>query len=220
MIDADFRRLVMWRHGRTRWNLEQRFQGHTDIPLDEMGVHQAAESAKVLAALDPDLIICSDLQRARSTAQALCDLVDLEAVVDPRLRETNGGAWEGRKHDDLIAEFANFRTWVGDSEDVRPDGNGETRSEVAARVVAAINSALDALPEASTLVVVSHGGALRAGMGALLGLPQRHWAALGGLNNCAWSVLAQRHDSAGQPQWRLREYNGWSLPEPALGDDA
>lgn len=219
MIDADSRRLVLWRHGRTRWNLEERFQGHTDIPLDEVGIAQAAESAKVLAALDPDLIVCSDLQRARATAQALADLVDLDPVVDWRLRETNGGAWEGRNHHELLAEYPNFRTWVADSEDVRPDGNGEMRSEVAARVVVAINSALDALPAGSTLVVVSHGGALRAGMGSLLGLPQRHWAALGGLNNCAWSVLAERHDAAGQPRWRLREYNGWSLPEPALGDD-
>ena len=219
MIDADYRRLILWRHGRTRWNVEHRFQGHTDIPLDEVGQQQAAESAKILAALDPDLIICSDLQRARATAQALAEIVGLEPVVDPSLRETNGGDWEGRKHDELLAEYANFRTWVADSDDVRPDGNGETRSEVAARVVEAVQAALAALPQASTLVVVSHGGALRAGMGSLLDLPQSDRAALGGLNNCAWSVLAERLDAHGQPRWRLREYNGWSLPEPALGDD-
>ena len=219
MKEADGKRLVLWRHGRTQWNLEHRFQGHSDIPLDSVGEQQAAESAKVLAQLDPDLIICSDLKRARATAQALADIVELEPVIDPNLRETHGGDWEGRKHDDLILEYANFRAWISDSEDVRPDGNGETRSEVAARVVTAINAALNALPSGSTLVVASHGGALRAGMGALLGLPQSHWAALGGLNNCAWSVLVERADSAGVPRWRLSEYNGWSLPEPALGDD-
>ena len=209
------RRIILWRHGRTSWNLENRFQGHTDIPLDEVGVLQAREAAKVLAAEDPDLILASDLSRARSTAQALADLVGLDVVIDPALRETNGGAWEGKQGPELRAEFPNFVKWISD-EDVRPDGGGETRGEVADRVVAAIESALSALPGGSTLVVTSHGGALRAGMGRLLGIPQQHWGALGGLNNCAWSVLVERTEGESS-HWRLSEYNGWSLPEPALG---
>lgn len=230
------RRLVLWRHGRTLWNVEHRFQGHSDIPLDDVGLMQAAESAKVLADLDPDLIVCSDLGRARQTAGALADLVGLEPVIDPDLRETNGGAWEGLVDTELRERFPAFAQWTAD-EDVRPDGGGETRGEVATRVVRAIDRALGLLPPGSTLVVVAHGGSLRAGMGRLLGLPQEHWGALGGLNNCAWSLLVERDaatvrpvtDAASGPtdpaastparRWRLREYNGWSLPEPALGDD-
>jgi glucosyl-3-phosphoglycerate phosphatase len=228
------RTLILWRHGRTQWNLEHRFQGHSDIPLDEVGLLQASESAKVLSGLDPDLIVASDLMRARDTAQALADVVGLDVVIDPDLRETNGGAWEGRIAGELRGEYPTFIRWSAD-EDVRPDGGGETRGEVADRVVRAIERAMDLLPQGSTLVVVAHGGALRAGMGRILGLPQQHWGALGGLNNCAWSVLVERNtagvlsasgegggagDSGAVRRWRLQEYNGWSLPEPALGDDA
>jgi glucosyl-3-phosphoglycerate phosphatase len=221
------RRLVLWRHGRTQWNLEHRFQGHSDIALDDVGLLQASESAKILATLDPDLIVASDLDRARSTAQALADLVGLDVVIDPDLRETNGGAWEGLVAGHLRETFPNYVKWA-DDQDVRPDGGGETRAEVATRVVRAVTRALELLPAASTLVVVAHGGALRAGMGRLLGIPQEHWGALGGLNNCAWSVLEERRtlredelSTGSEPpqRWRLQEYNGWSLPEPALGDD-
>jgi glucosyl-3-phosphoglycerate phosphatase len=219
-MSAEPRRLVLWRHGRTQWNLEHRFQGHSDIALDEVGVLQASESAKILATLDPDLIVASDLDRARSTAAALADLVGLDVVIDPDLRETNGGAWEGQFAGDLRATFPNYVRWA-DDQDVRPDGDGETRGEVATRVVRAVTRALELLPAGSTLVVVAHGGSLRAGMGRLLGIPQEHWGALGGLNNCAWSVLEERWPvgESTQRRWRLQEYNGWSLPEPALGDD-
>ena len=46
------RRLVLWRHGRTSWNASQRFQGQSDVPLDEVGVVQAAAAARVLARLE------------------------------------------------------------------------------------------------------------------------------------------------------------------------
>ncbi|MGB3014153.1 MAG: histidine phosphatase family protein, partial [Candidatus Nanopelagicales bacterium] len=91
------RRLVLWRHGRTAWNLEHRFQGQTDVALDEVGVRQARAAAGLLMALRPQLIVSSDLSRARDTAQALADRTSLTVQTDPRLRETNGGRWEGRR---------------------------------------------------------------------------------------------------------------------------
>lgn len=216
------RRLILWRHGRTAWNLAGRFQGHSDVPLDDVGHAQARAAAVELALLDPDLIVASDLVRAQQTASALAERTGLEVVTDARLRETHGGAWEGQFSADLWNLYPQtFPRWVSD-ENVRPDGGGETRSEVAERVVAATADALAALPDGSTLVLVSHGGALRAGMGRLLGLPQDHWGALGGLSNCAWSVLVAREPllPGGHGRWRLQEYNGFSLPTPALGDDA
>ena len=64
------RRIILWRHGRTAWNAERRFQGQTDIPLDDTGMAQAARAAKVLARLHPNRIHSSDLSRARATADA------------------------------------------------------------------------------------------------------------------------------------------------------
>ncbi|MFC9289882.1 histidine phosphatase family protein, partial [Streptomyces sp. NPDC057052] len=58
------RRVILWRHGQTLWNVERRFQGTTDVPLTETGVAQARRSARLLASLKPDAIVASDLRRA------------------------------------------------------------------------------------------------------------------------------------------------------------
>lgn len=86
-------------------------------------------------------------------------------------------------------------------------------------MVAAIDDAMAAIPPDGTLVAVTHGGAARAAVGQLLGLPMDHWAILGVLTNCAWSVLSERVDPEGAVSWRLEEYNARSLPETAFSDD-
>jgi len=65
------RRIIVWRHGRTEWNLAGRVQGQTDVPLDEVGREQAREAAARLASLQPTRIITSDLSRALETADEL-----------------------------------------------------------------------------------------------------------------------------------------------------
>jgi probable phosphoglycerate mutase len=211
------RRVIFWRHGRTEWNAEQRFQGQTDIPLDETGVAQADRAAKALAQLTPHLIVSSDLQRARRTAEALSALTGIEVRTDADLRETFAGEWEGLRRPELEERFGSQLAEWGAGSDVRP-GGGETRVEVADRVVAAVDRALAEVAPGQTLVVATHGGSARAGIGAMLGLPSEHWAALGVLANCAWSVL-QENTSGFGPGWRLQEYNAGSLPVTALADD-
>lgn len=212
------RRLVLWRHGRTLWNLEHRFQGQLDVSLDQVGRSQAEAAARALAELPPTAIICSDLERAMITAGYLAEATGVPAVVDQRLRETYAGNWQGLSRSELQARHADeLAAWAAGS-DLRP-GGGERRSEVAARMVAAIDDAMVAIPPGGTLVAVTHGGAARAAVGQLLGLPMDHWGILGVLTNCAWSVLSERVDHEGVVSWRLEEYNARSLPEAAFGDD-
>ncbi len=209
------RRVVLWRHGRTAWNAGSRFQGMTDVPLDEVGIAQADRAARDLATLAPHAIVASDLERASATAQALADLVGLEVTTDEALRETYAGDWQGLTRDEIVARDGDaFAHWVA-GHDVRP-GGGESRTEVAARVSAAVRRHVEVLPPGATLVVATHGGAARSGIGALLGLPIEHWTALGGLVNCAWSVLEEQADG----RWRLVEHNARSLPEEVIGDEA
>ena len=214
------RRLVIWRHGRTQWNAEQRFQGQTDVDLDEVGIAQAERAAGMLASLRPSVIVSSDLRRARNTAEPLARLLGMSVEEDPDLRETFAGAWEGLTRSELEQlPGPSIAQWAVDS-DVRPGVTGETRREVATRVVAAVERAMVRIPDAGCLVVVTHGGAARAGIGALLGLPPEHWAMLGVLSNASWSVLIEsRNLDVGGPPWRLAEYNAGTLPEPALADD-
>lgn len=215
------RRIILWRHGRTAWNSINRFQGQEDVPLDEVGLDQVRRAAQTLIGLKPTKIVSSDLERARVTAESLANLAGLEVQTDPDLRETFAGVWQGLTRTEIIERFPQeFAAWGGDS-DIRP-GGGETRLEVADRVTAAIERALIDVPESGTLVVASHGGALRAGLGRLLGLAPAQWAALGVLANAQWTVLTELDELTPRPvslNWRLQEYNAGSLPEPAMADD-
>ena len=215
------RRLVLWRHGQTVWNAESRHQGQIDIPLNDVGREQARHAAQTLLAMKPTHVIASDLERALETGRTLSDLAGIGLTVDERLRETFAGEWQGMTRDEIVAKYpADYAAWGGDSE-IRP-GGGETRWEVSDRVVAAIESALVNIPAGGTLVVASHGGALRSALGRLLGLDPRQWTILGVLANAQWSVLTELDENMPKLpdlKWRLQEYNAGSLPEPAIGDD-
>ena len=212
------RRLVIWRHGRTIWNSEQRFQGQTDIALDEVGIAQAQRAASMLVSLRPQVIVSSDLMRARDTAAFLAEQVGVELALDPDLRETFAGKWEGMTRPEIEVQYAaDYARWPSDAL-MRPGGDGETRVEVADRVEAAIARGLGRVEPGGTLIVVTHGGSARAAIGRLLGLPHDHWGILGVLTNCSWSVLIEAGGPLGPP-WRLQEYNAGTLPEPALADD-
>ncbi len=211
---APGRRVVIWRHGQTEWNVEGRFQGQTDVPLDAVGRDQARRAARLLAALRPHSIVSSDLSRTAETARELSALTGLPVELDDGLRETYAGTWQGLTDDEIRKKFPEeFAAWKRDHSVRR--GGGELETEVADRVVPSILRALDAVPPRGTLVVVSHGGSSRVAIGRLLDLPATHWSSLGGLSNCCWSVLGEATRG-----WRLLEHNAGSLPEPVIGDDA
>jgi probable phosphoglycerate mutase len=207
-----FVRVVLWRHGQTIWNAERRYQGHTDIPLDETGQAQAVRAARLLAALGPQAIISSDLSRAAETAQALGEVTGIPVRHDRRLRERSGGDWEGLTNDEIRAKYpVEWAAW-------NPP-HGEAEELVADRFVRAVTEAVDPLPEAGTLVVASHGSAIRAGLGRLLHLPQESWRMLGPVQNCSWSVIAPAPSGWEYAGWRLLEHNAGTLPVPVLSDD-
>lgn len=210
-LSARGHRLVLWRHGQTVWNLEERFQGQTDIPLDETGMAQAERAARLLATLRPEAIISSDLERAADTAEALSRVVGVPVALDVDLRERHVGAWEGLTRAEIERRYP--RDWAA-----RKPADGEADERVAERVSDAVLRALEKLVDAGdgrrTLVVVSHGAALRLGMSRLLDLPTEIWSRIGPLANCSWSVLGE-----GYVGWRLLEHNAGTLPEPVLSDD-
>ena len=198
---------MLWRHGQTTWNAEHRFQGQTDIPLDETGEAQAEYTARRLATLRPNAIVASDLSRAQQTAAPLGRLTGLKVRPDKDLRERFGGDWEGLSDEEIRERYpAERATW-------NPP-NGEPTAVVADRVAAACTRIADSMSEGQLAVVVGHGAALRLGIERILGLPAQGVSVLGALANCSWSVLELR-----DTHWRLLEYNAGTLPEPVIGDD-
>jgi len=207
-------RVLLWRHGQTDWNIVNRFQGHSDIPLNDVGRYQVKHAAEILAGMNPTVIISSDLGRARATAQALADLVGLPVTTHENLRETNGGLWEGKTGKENRAEdFQNFIRWI-DGDDNPAGTTGEKRSEVAARAVGVIMKELEGKTD-QLLVVATHGGTARCVLGELLQLPLSHWGVIGGLSNASWSILERN-----TRQWNLIEHNAGSIPEPVYGEES
>ena len=207
-------RILLWRHGQTDWNTVNRFQGHSDIPLNAVGQYQAKHAANILVSMQPTKIISSDLSRARETAQALGSLTNLEVEIDIDLRETNGGLWEGKTGAENRAEdFQNFVRWI-DGEDNPAGTTGEKRSDVATRAVGAIKRALGDLDN-QLLVVTTHGGTAHCVLGSLLNLPMANWGAVGGLSNASWSILQTNPRG-----WHLVEHNAGSIPEVILGEES
>lgn len=211
------RTIVLWRHGRTRWNVQGKVQGTTDVPLDDVGREQARAAAARLAALSPDAIASSDLSRAVDTADALATLTGLTVRSDERLREMNFGAREGLSWSDAWEKFPEgMQAWVNGDETQIP--GSETHRQAAERFVAGINDYLDVLDDGSTLVIVAHGAVLRVGASLFLGIEESSWRRFGGISNCNWSVLEEsRHRD--QRYWRLTDWNAGTLPEPVMSDD-
>ena len=150
--------LLLVRHGETDWNREHRIQGHTDLPLNATGLEQARALADSLAATALTAVYSSDLSRALQTATAVATVHGLAVQFDRDLREKNFGSWEGLTDTDVAERFPNAvrGRW----------GDGETTDEVAARAVRAIER-IRARHLTGAVLVVSHGGTLRAILGHL-----------------------------------------------------
>jgi broad specificity phosphatase PhoE len=200
------RAVLLLRHGRTAFNLENRFQGQTDIPLDDVGLGQAKRAADLLAeqpglADEPVRIVSSDLSRASRTAEQIATRLGVELTLDPRLREIYAGSWEGLLRTEIEAMAPDdFAAWGRGDYDVKL-GGGESRRDAASRAAEAIDD-VEKTMDGGTLICVSHGGALRGAIFVLMGVPSWPWGAMESLRNAHWAEM--RRLSRG---WRLSSYN-------------
>jgi broad specificity phosphatase PhoE len=161
--------LHLARHGRTAYNHEGRFQGRLPVPLDATGREQAAALALAVAAVEPEVLVCSGLARAQETAAVVAAHVGLEPVVDPRFDETDAGDWTDRRFEDVVAEDPDgFARFLALDPDWRFPG-GESFAEQRERVLAGIADwrARDAV--AGPVVIVCHGVVIRLALTALHG---------------------------------------------------
>lgn len=209
MPSTEVRRLVVLRHGRTSWNAERRFQGQADTDLDEVGVAQASDVAPLIAAMQPDVLISSDLCRARRTAEHVAALTGLELKLDSRLRERHLGKWQGLTRDEVEVRFPGETALWQAGRDVTTRG-GESRDEVAARALELVHE----LPDVPLVVLVSHGATAMCLSLALLGLPQSP-SVLGPLANCHWTELHHEPEVHEYGEWRLRAHNA-GAPGPVI----
>lgn len=146
--------LYLVRHGETDWNRQRRIQGLTDIPLNDTGREQARLTGMLLTRRPVTRVFASPLSRARETAEIIAAELGL---ADPELREAlverNYGEAEGLGFAEIDRLYPPGVAVAG----------RESREEVAARILPELVRIAAEHPGES-LVVVSHGGAIRAAL--------------------------------------------------------
>lgn len=159
------RRFYFLRHGQTDWNVEGRYQGHSDIPLNATGIAQATAAAQTLAAAPIDLIVTSPLIRAVKTAAIAAERLDRPISVERRLIERNFGSFDGLVIREVKAQHG-LRPDQSSLKILPPDA--DPGDEIYERVPATIAKWLGDFPN-GTLLFVAHGGVFDALHAHLLG---------------------------------------------------
>jgi len=168
------RKILLVRHGLTDWNYTHRFQGRTDVPLNEAGLLQAEKTARRIESWPVDAVYSSPLTRARQTADIVTARLNKPTTIIDDLIEVCFGSWEGlyfkekmEKKDETLMK------WLADPFFNAPPGAEEWDS-IKLRAERAVNSVLDS--EHKHIVIVSHGGIIRALLVMFLGLdPHTVW---------------------------------------------
>ncbi len=165
--------MILIRHGQSTANASGVWQGKLDFPLSDLGREQARTAGEALADTRLDAFYSSPLSRAFETAEIVARESGFDGDIIPvdGLIERGGGAFEGntwpereRTMPDLIAKFRS----VPEEEGWAVIG-AETDEEILARFAPAISKILASHPPGSRIVVVAHGGVMRAFLRDLFG---------------------------------------------------
>ena len=158
MLSRD--RLILVRHGESTWNAEERLQGQLDPPLSDRGREQSLALAPILDGLPDERVVCSDLGRARQTAE----LLGLRpGRFDERWREIDVGEWGGRVAAEIDAQGEELTNWRGGP---RTAPSGEAWEAFTARVAGAVDELIAA---GGPWTVVCHGGCIRVAVAHVTG---------------------------------------------------
>lgn len=151
--------IILIRHGETDWNRELRFQGHIDVPLNDLGHEQARRLGLRLAGEPVQHLISSDLMRAQQTAAPAARQLDLEIVTSAALREQHFGVVEGMRADEIQSLHPRaWEDWLQFREDhAMPEG--ESARQFHARIIEALGG-IATTHAGQKVLVVTHGGVL------------------------------------------------------------
>jgi broad specificity phosphatase PhoE len=153
--------MTLVRHGETNWNDQRLIQGHNNVAqLTARGREQAREAAESFRGLGFELLVASDLDRARETAQIIGDALGLSVLSEPLLRERSFGTFEGGPQEDLTSAVTGIENDVIVDPDARPP-EGESFRDVVNRSQRFFERVIKEWSE-QRLLIVTHGGTIRA----------------------------------------------------------
>ena len=182
--------IVLVRHGETDWNRDNRFQGHADPPLNDVGRLQARALASELSSRRFAAAYTSPLRRAAETATILGDALRLELRSDVSLMEVDVGSWSGLTRTEVEERFpTGYARWLeyGHGWD-----DGETYDELGARVVSGLVR-IGREHDGGDVLAVTHGGPIRSALAAAERVPfEEARRSIHVIGNCAVVRLAVR----------------------------
>jgi broad specificity phosphatase PhoE len=171
-------RLLLVRHGITKYNNDRRFMGHSDIEMSDIGQRQIERLGNYLKDEKIDAVYASDLKRTMMSAKTIIGGRDLDVVPCHELREMNYGVCEGLtfgeiglSYPDVAEKCAHFTLELEFPE-------GEKFQEFIDRSSAFLEKLKKHKPK-ETILVVSHNGPLKVLICRLLEISMEHWWQIG-----------------------------------------
>ena len=166
--------LYIVRHGETEWNKIGRYQGITNVPLNENGIAQAKACGNALKDVHFDRILSSDLSRALVTAETIRGNRQLEIKTDERLREINFGDWEKLLFTEIEERWPGLIDQMYRRPDIVKVPNGESFKDLQDRAWSAVSDFLNENNEDETILITCHGGTIRTILCKLLDISISH----------------------------------------------
>lgn len=174
------------RHGESLANQQNRLCGHADWDLTELGWEQAQRTAQRLQDVPVDVVLSSDLLRAKHTAQAVAEMKGLPVETDPGFREISIGPWEGQLEADVVARAPEaLAAW---RQELKHLPGGESIQHLYDRVKAALDRAA-ALYAGKRVVVVTHATPIRLLTCVLSGRPLEDAAQIMPVSNASVTTV-------------------------------
>lgn len=192
-MGGDLITLFLARHGETDWTNPYRYQGHRDLPLNGTGRKQARALAQRLAGETLSAVYSSDLQRALETARIVAAGHEMAVVPRAELRELNFGLYEGLSPQEVESLHPDsFPAWLANPVAVSPP-EGESLAQMMERVKGFLDR-VKGERQGQQVLVVGHGGSLRAILCLGLGIDLERWWSLS--FECASLSVLELHDSS------------------------
>ena len=160
-------KILLIRHGESDGNVKRKFSGFQDVDLTEKGIWQAKRLARRLERVQVNAVYCSDLKRARHTAEIIFGNRGKDIISNPKFREINFGAWEGYTFEEVKSKFGYGDNFNHLMENIKPEAaipQGESLVNLNDRVMAELNNLLNKQEKTDkdkTIALVCHGGTIR-----------------------------------------------------------
>lgn len=180
-------RIIIVRHGQTKWNVGQIFRGRVDVPLNKTGKKQVQSLAAALSPYKISAIYCSPLSRARETAEIVAKTHRLEPKISNLLLDISYGKWQGLSHKEVVKKWPKvYKLWHEAPHKIKfPEG--ESLAEVRKRVEKFLDKVVSE-HRGKTVVAISHRVAIKVLLCAALGLDNSYFGKFK-QNTASFSIL-------------------------------